>query len=50
MSDQSNDPPVDPPITPFTEFNDFDRNYDKENNTYEEYALQAQQYIYFRNL
>ena len=42
MSDQSTDT--------FTEFNDFDKIFDKELHTYNDYVLQAQQYLYFRNL
>ena len=34
----------------FDEFNDFDKTFDKENNTFETYAEHARQFIYFRNL
>jgi hypothetical protein len=33
-----------------TEFNDFDKNFDKINNTYDDYVSQAENYLYFRNL
>jgi hypothetical protein len=33
-----------------TEFNNFDKNFDKINNTYDAYVSQAENYLYFRNL
>jgi hypothetical protein len=33
-----------------TEFNNFDKNFDKINNTYDNYVSQAENYLYFRNL
>ena len=33
-----------------TEFNNFDKNFDKINNTYDDYVSQAENYLYFRNL
>jgi hypothetical protein len=33
-----------------TEFNNFDKKYDKTNNTYINYLLEAENYLYFRNL
>ena len=32
------------------EFNEFDKNYDKINNTFDAYVTQAENYLYFRNL
>ncbi len=34
----------------FAEFNNFDKNFDKVNNTFDAYVVQAKQYIYYRNL
>ena len=33
-----------------TEFNNFDKNFDKINDTYDDYVSQAENYLYFRNL
>ena len=32
------------------EFNNFDKNYDKINNTFSDYVSDAESYLYFRNL